>query len=65
MERDQAGDHREGINEGLAVLPEFERKLTSVRTLKELRPVREAAEARAAEEFCARYDAAARALSAA
>jgi hypothetical protein len=57
-----SGDVPSAISEGMAVLPELER-VTSVRTLGELRPVRIAA-GKVAEEFCARYDAAEQALAA-
>jgi transcriptional regulator with XRE-family HTH domain len=59
------GDRIQAIDEGLAILPDLGERLTSTRTLNELRPVREAAERVAAEEFIARFDQAARSLSAA
>jgi hypothetical protein len=45
------------------VLPVLEGGLTSLRTLNALRPVRASADQTAAEEFCARFDAAERALT--
>jgi hypothetical protein len=50
------GDNRAAISEGLAVLPALETDVASPRTLRELAPVREAAEQADDEEFCARYD---------
>lgn len=60
----QAGDHDQAICHGLAVLPELGTTLTSVRVLRELSPVREVAGVVGAEEFCGRFDAVARGLSA-
>jgi hypothetical protein len=48
----------------LTVLPELGTTLTSVRVLRELRPVREVAGTAGAEEFCSGFDAVARVLSA-
>ncbi|WP_055483715.1 helix-turn-helix domain-containing protein [Sphaerimonospora mesophila] len=56
-----AGDHRTAIQEGMAILPELGGRLTSVRVLNELRPVRKAAQTD--EEFCERFDEAARMLA--
>jgi transcriptional regulator with XRE-family HTH domain len=50
------GDNRAAISEGLAVLPALETDVASPRTLRELAPVREAAEKAGDEEFCAQYD---------
>jgi hypothetical protein len=50
------GDTTTAISEGLAVLPTLETDVASPRTLRELAPVREAAEHTGDEEFCARYD---------
>jgi hypothetical protein len=52
-----SGEAVEAISEGLAVLPALEGKIASPRTITELRPVRQAAQDRANEEFCSRYDA--------
>ncbi|MGQ0716803.1 MAG: hypothetical protein ACT4NP_05690 [Pseudonocardiales bacterium] len=51
------GDEDEAISEGLAVLPALERQVASPRTVVELRPVRQVAQARKNDEFCDRYDA--------
>lgn len=51
------GDTAEAISEGLAVLPVLERQVASPRTIVELRPVRQVAQGRKDDEFCARYDA--------
>lgn len=56
------GDLDQAIAHGLMVLPDLGTTLTSGRVLQRLRPVREAAGA--AAEFCDRFDAASRALSA-
>jgi hypothetical protein len=58
----QAGDLDQAISHGLMILPDLG-PLTSGRMLRELRPVREAAGAAGAVEFCDRFDTAARALS--
>ena len=50
------GDNGAAISEGLAVLPALETDVASPRTLRELAPVREAAEQAGDEEFCTRYD---------
>lgn len=60
----QAGDHDQAIGHGLTVLPELGTTLTSVRVLRELRPVREVAGTAGVEEFSGRFDAVARVLSA-
>jgi hypothetical protein len=54
------GDVAEAVHEGLAVLPALEGTVASPRTLRELRPVRSVAETAGAQEFCARFDEAAR-----
>jgi transcriptional regulator with XRE-family HTH domain len=56
------GDMTDALDEGGAVLTSLRGGVSSVRTLIELRPVRVAAERAKAEEFCARFDAAERAL---
>jgi hypothetical protein len=48
----------------MTVLPELATTLTSVRVLRELRPVREVAGTAGVEEFSGRFDAVARVLSA-
>jgi transcriptional regulator with XRE-family HTH domain len=58
------GDVAGALSEGLAVLPALEGRVVSLRALRELRPVRSAAERAGAEEFCTRFDAAARTLAA-
>lgn len=50
------GDSSAAVGEGLAVLPTLETDIASPRTLRELAPVRAAAEQIGDEEFCARYD---------
>jgi hypothetical protein len=50
------GDSAAAISEGLTVLPALEKYVASPRTLRELAPVRVAAEQAGDEEFCARYD---------
>ena len=60
----RCGDVTGALSEGLAVLPSLEGQVASLRTLRELRPVRSAAEKVGAEEFCERFDAAARTLAA-
>ncbi|GAA2618586.1 helix-turn-helix transcriptional regulator [Actinomadura fulvescens] len=60
----EQGDETQAIGEGMAVLPALSHGVTSVRTLNELRPLRLAANNKT-EEFCVRFDQAARALSAA
>jgi hypothetical protein len=47
----------------MTVLSALEGGMASIRTLKELRPVRIAAEGTVAEEFCTRFDAVERKLS--
>jgi helix-turn-helix protein len=60
----KGGDTGGAITAGMEVLPFFEKGLTSIRTLNDLRPVRPlAGKASAGEEFCARFDAAERSLS--
>ncbi|MGH3905751.1 MAG: hypothetical protein ACRDTE_16440 [Pseudonocardiaceae bacterium] len=56
------GDLDQAIEHGMLILPDLGTTLTSGRVLKRLRPVREAANATTATEFCERFDAAARAL---
>jgi transcriptional regulator with XRE-family HTH domain len=60
----RCGDTDGAVREGTIVLPALEGGLTSIRTLNELRPVRFAAEKIKAGEFCVRFDAAERALTA-
>ncbi|PZG50392.1 hypothetical protein C1I98_10645 [Spongiactinospora gelatinilytica] len=60
----QCGDRAQAINEGLSILPDLGERLISRRTPNELQPVRAAAEQLAAEEFCVRFDQAARSFSA-
>ncbi|MGH8918138.1 MAG: hypothetical protein ACRD0H_07345 [Actinomycetes bacterium] len=57
------GDLDQAISHSLVILPELGTTLTSGRILQRLRPVREAAGATGAAEFCERFDAAARALT--
>jgi hypothetical protein len=59
----QAGDLKQAISHGMAILPDLGTTLTSVRVLRDLRPVREAAGAADEVEFCDRFDTAAHALS--
>ena len=59
----EQGDRSQAVAEGMTVLREFDEQLTSTRILSRLRPLRAVAEQTAAEEFCARFDAAERALS--
>jgi len=59
----EQGDTKQAISEATAVLPENS-KVSSARSLRELRPLRAAAERVSAEEFRVRYDAAMRSLSA-
>ena len=51
------------VDTGTTVLPALEGGLTSIRTLKALHPIRLAAKKVNNEEFCARFDAAERALN--
>jgi hypothetical protein len=51
------GARHDAIIAGTAALEAFESGLTSIRTLKDLRPVRVEAGEMGAEEFCARFDA--------
>ncbi len=60
----KSGNAQGAISEGMAVLPALEGGVASIRTLNELRPVRDAADRAKAEEFCARFDAVDRALTA-
>lgn len=60
-----AGDPEHAISHGLAILPNLGSSLTSIRTLRELQPVRDAANGTAAAEFRDRFDAARHALRAA
>ena len=57
-----AGDIDQAIEHGLTILPGLGTTLTSGRVLRNLRPVREAANPTTAAEFCDRFDTAARAL---
>lgn len=50
------GDASSAVSEGLAVLPALEKDVASLRTLRELSPVRLAAGQAGAEEFCQRFD---------
>lgn len=60
----EAGDRTEAISTGRRILPVLAAgEMTSARPLGRLRPVRVAAEEAGDEEFCAHYDAAARALA--
>jgi hypothetical protein len=60
----EQGDRSQAVAEGMTVLREFGEQLTSTRILNRLRPLRAVAEQTTAEEeFCARFDAAERALS--
>jgi Helix-turn-helix domain len=62
----KGGDQAGAITAGMTVLSALEDGLTSIRTLNELRPVRLAVGGtHVAEEFCARFDAAERALASA
>jgi hypothetical protein len=56
------GDLDQAITHGLTILPDLTPTLTSGRVIRDLQPVRQAAGASGADEFCARYDAAARTL---
>ncbi|MGH4023789.1 MAG: helix-turn-helix domain-containing protein [Pseudonocardiaceae bacterium] len=56
-----AGDLDQAIAHGLMILPDLGKTLTSGRVLRNLRPVRDAADTTTAE-FCDRFDTAARAL---
>ncbi|MGQ0775146.1 MAG: helix-turn-helix domain-containing protein [Pseudonocardiales bacterium] len=58
----QTGDLDQAIAHGLMIVPELGTTLTSGRVLQRLQPVREAAGAAGAAEFCDQFDAAARAL---
>ncbi|MGH3907835.1 MAG: hypothetical protein ACRDTE_27195, partial [Pseudonocardiaceae bacterium] len=58
----EAGDLDQAIAQGLMILPDLGTTLSSGVVLQQLRPVREAAGATAATEFCERFDAAARTL---
>jgi tetratricopeptide (TPR) repeat protein len=59
----QAGDYDEAISHSLTLLSDLGTTMTSVRVLRELRPVRDAAGAADDAEFCDRFDTVARALS--
>lgn len=60
-----AGHTEQAIHHGMRILPLLGSPLTSARTLRELRPLREAATGSAgAAEFCERFDTAARTLRA-
>jgi hypothetical protein len=54
----------QAIHHGLLILPQLGNTLTSSRVFQRLQPVRDAASAAAAAEFCERFDAAAVALRA-
>jgi hypothetical protein len=56
------GETSGAVAEGLAVLPALEETVASPRVLRELQPVRSAAEQVGAQEFCERYDKVARAV---
>jgi transcriptional regulator with XRE-family HTH domain len=59
------GDINLALTEGAAILPAMTGgRMNSARSLAEMRPLRAAAEQAAAEEFCARFDAATRAVAA-
>ncbi len=58
------GDMPGAVGVGMTALSALLNGVTSVRALNELRPVRHAAEKIKAEEFCARFDTAQRALTA-
>ena len=59
-----AGDRTEAINTGRAILPSLATgKIASARPLVSLKAVRAAAEQHGDEEFCVRYDSAARSLA--
>lgn len=60
----QTGDLNQAIEHSLLILPELGTTLTSGRVLQRLQPVRDAAAAARAAEFCERFDAAARTLHA-
>jgi hypothetical protein len=60
----QVGDLDQAIHHSLLILPELGTTLTSSRVLQRLQPIRDAANAAAAAEFCERFDAAAVALRA-
>lgn len=61
-----AGDHRGAVAEGLQLVGDLGERLTSVRVLNELRPVRQIAVPELNnEEFCQQFDTAARMLTAA
>ena len=57
------GARSEAITQGLAVLPDLGDRLTSARTLIELRPVRAAAVKASADDFVGLFDSAAQSLS--
>lgn len=57
-----AGDQKEAVVEGMKILPDLGERLSSVRVLNELKPVRAAAGLSVGSEFCERFDEAARAL---
>jgi len=58
------GDLSQAISHSLMILPDLGTTLTSGRALQRLQPVREAADAAGAVEFCDQFDAAARAFRA-
>jgi hypothetical protein len=51
------------VDAGMSVLPALEGSVTSIRTLKALRPIRTGAGQIGNEEFCARFDAVERTLN--
>jgi DNA-binding XRE family transcriptional regulator len=51
-----SGDAAEAVAEGFAVLQALQEKVASPRVLRELRPVRSAAEQVGAQDFCTRFD---------
>ena len=59
-----SGDVAAAVSEASAVLPVLADRVTSIRALNELRPVRLAAERIKAEEFCTRFDAVEQTLTA-
>ena len=59
----EVGDLDQAMEHSLLILPHLGTSLISGRVLQRLRPVRDAAGAARATEFCNRFDAAARALS--
>jgi hypothetical protein len=60
----QQGSHCDAIAAGTDVLSVFEGGVTSIRALNELRPVHTLAKRSTSEEFCVRFDAVERVLTA-